>query len=127
MGDGWDDYAYKTYRSYVDNGTSVTGGSTTFTTTTTTGDYTVWTDGSPYYEAPDGPSEYTFEEGVLKYKDPKTYEWRKIEELELESDPFPLEIREEKKKAKIKQTKRTKIKLNKKLGVDMEEIAEELF
>jgi hypothetical protein len=134
MGDGWSDWKYGPYGgtgSYTGYGTtsgsSVIYGTDSITTGTssTSGDYTIWTDGSLYYTSPEDVTEYVVEEGVIKYKDPKTYEWRELGDLELESDPFPIEM--EKKEAKPKQSRKAKIKLNKKLGVDMEEIAEELF
>jgi len=141
MGDGWgdlfggpysSDWAYKSYAGKPEDEvpkcygtTTVSGSPVTYTTDTITiTGNTTWSDGNPYYvETTKEPTEYTLEEGILKVRSPETYEWIKLDEWELEFDPFP--PAEKPKKARA--TKRAKIKVNKKIHVDMEKVADELF
>lgn len=104
--------------SYTTSGTTVT---------TDTGKWVTGTAGSSWpttghtvtISTPPPPIEYTLEDGTMKWKDEVTDGWY---EMNKEPDPFVLKAKP-KKAVKV----RAKIKLDKKLGVDVEKLADLLF
>ena len=108
--------------TYTTSGLSCSTDTTKWVTGTTTYEWPVTTGETITVSSP--PTEYVLEEGVMKWKDEVTDDWYRVDE---EPDPFALEIKPLESKPKKAVKVKARIKLDKKLGVDVEKIADLLF